>query len=89
MFRGSPIKRAKLEGMQRNVAAVLGHRGSHRDREALMTVVNSQYPAVRIEAARALGRLGGESSRDCLEARMLIESELQVLDEIERALSLC
>jgi epoxyqueuosine reductase len=56
-FRGSAMKRAKLEGLQRNAAIAMGNRGDEHYREALEAATANESP-VASEAARwALERL--------------------------------
>jgi hypothetical protein len=58
-FRGSPVKRAKLRGLKRNAAVVLGNGGSADDVPALVAALSDDEPLVRSHAAWALGRVGG------------------------------
>jgi epoxyqueuosine reductase len=60
-FKGSPMKRAKLRGLRRNAAVLLGNVGDPRDREALTQALFDPEPLVREHAAWALARLGGRS----------------------------
>jgi epoxyqueuosine reductase len=63
-FKGSPMKRAKLRGLKRNAAIVLGNRspGSGpaalaEDVEALTRALDDEEPLLREHAAWALARL--------------------------------
>jgi epoxyqueuosine reductase len=56
-FRNSPMKRAKLRGLKRNAAVVLGNVGSPEDVELLTRALNDDEPLVREHAAWALTRL--------------------------------
>ncbi len=58
-FKGSPMKRAKLRGLKRNAAVVLGNVGTADD-IALLERVRAEEPdeMVREHAAWALTRLG-------------------------------
>jgi epoxyqueuosine reductase len=56
-FRGSPMKRAKLRGLKRNAAVVLGNVGAADDVEALTAALDDPEPLVREHAAWALARL--------------------------------
>ncbi len=56
-FRGSPMKRAKLSGLRRNVAVAMGNRRDRRDVPALMETLGDEDPVVRSHAAWALGRM--------------------------------
>jgi epoxyqueuosine reductase len=62
-FKDSPMKRAKLRGLKRNVAVVLGNVGTAEDVPALAAAVDDPEPLVRQHAKWALGRL---SSRGAL-----------------------
>jgi epoxyqueuosine reductase len=56
-FRGSPMKRAKLRGLQRNAAVVLGNVGTREDIPVLERALDNPEPLVREHSAWALGRL--------------------------------
>lgn len=56
-FRKSPMKRAKLRGLKRNAAVVLGNVGTPDDVPALQRALEDPEPLVREHAAWALGRL--------------------------------
>ena len=58
-FRGSPMKRAKLRGLKRNAAVVLGNAGTADDRNVLERAFDDPDPLVREHAAWALQRLAG------------------------------
>ncbi|MGZ8413891.1 MAG: tRNA epoxyqueuosine(34) reductase QueG [Gemmatirosa sp.] len=53
-FRGSPMKRAKLRGLKRNAAVVLGNVGTAEDVPALRQALDDPEPLVREHAAWAL-----------------------------------
>ena len=59
-FKGSPMKRAKLRGLKRNAAIVLGNRGDREDAGALTRALDDPEPIVRVHARWALGRLERE-----------------------------
>ena len=61
-FSGSPLKRAKLVGLKRNVCVALGNAGDPSAVPALMRALDEAEPLVRRHAAWALGRLGGEDA---------------------------
>ncbi len=67
-FRGTPVKRAKREGLLRNVAVVLGNTGNP-DAVAPLAAALASDPStlVRVHAAWALGKLGGGVARQALE----------------------
>jgi epoxyqueuosine reductase len=86
-FRGSPMKHAKQEGLQRNAAVAMGNRGDRRYVPALAVALGGAgSPVVRGHAAWALGRLGGEAARQALAGALDGERDAQVRAEIEAAL---
>ena len=86
-FRGSPMKRPKQEGLQRNAAVAMGNRGDHRYVAPLERALRCDpSPVVRSHAAWGLGRIGGDEARRVLEARAGLEEDEVVRQEIERAL---
>ena len=56
-FKGSPMKRAKLRGLKRNAAVVLGNVGTTEDVDVLTRALDDDEPLVRKHAAWALARL--------------------------------
>jgi epoxyqueuosine reductase len=56
-FKGSPMKRAKLRGLKRNAAVVLGNVGTHEDADVLTRALDDAEPLVREHAAWALAQL--------------------------------
>jgi epoxyqueuosine reductase len=86
-LRGSPLKRARREGLARNAAVALGNHGTARDLAALSEALGRPEPTVRGHAAWALGRIGGPPARAALLAARAREAETAVLEEIERALT--
>ncbi|MDQ3950399.1 MAG: tRNA epoxyqueuosine(34) reductase QueG, partial [Gemmatimonadota bacterium] len=56
-FKGSPMKRAKLRGLKRNAAVVLGNIGVPEDVPVLNDALDDPEPLVRQHAAWALGRI--------------------------------
>lgn len=60
-FRGSPMKRAKLRGLKRNAAVVLGNVGGANDVPLLHDALDSAEPLVSDHAAWALDRVRGRS----------------------------
>jgi len=86
-FRGSPMKRAKQEGLQRNAAVAMGNSGNRRYVPALLEALQEGGELVRLHVAWALGQIGGDEARAGLEARQGAESEPDVRREIEAALS--
>ena len=82
-FKDSPVKRAKHTGFLRNVAVALGNSNDPSAIPALERALGHPEPLVRAHAAWALGRLGGRSA---LERRRPLETEAEVLEEIDAAL---
>jgi epoxyqueuosine reductase len=86
-FRGSPMKRAKLEGLQRNAAVAMGNRRESRHVGPLAAALRDGAPLVRGHAAWALGRIGGDEAAAALEAALADEGEEAVREEIRAALT--
>ncbi|HYW31549.1 MAG TPA: hypothetical protein VE869_08590 [Gemmatimonas sp.] len=55
-FKHSPMKRAKLRGLQRNAVVVLGNVGTAADLPLLETMLRQEEPWMREHAAWALAR---------------------------------
>jgi epoxyqueuosine reductase len=92
VFRKSAMKRAKLTGLKRNAAVVIGNRGD----ASVIGVLGERLeqepePLVRGHIAWALGRLanleGGAGAAAVLEDARLREKDPYVLEEIAEALS--
>jgi len=86
-FRGSPMKRAKQQGLQRNAAVAMGNSGNPRYVPALLEALQDDSPLVRLHVAWALGEIGGEKAVAGLEARQSCELDPDVAQEIDSALS--
>ncbi|HEX4952375.1 MAG TPA: tRNA epoxyqueuosine(34) reductase QueG [Thermoanaerobaculia bacterium] len=84
-FRGSPLKRAKLSGLKRNAAVVMGNRGDPRYVPALERALEDQDPVVREHAAWALGRIGGPEALRVLVGALEREGEPSVRAELGEA----
>ncbi len=56
-FKSSPMKRAKLRGLKRNAAVVLGNVGNRDDAPTLTATLEDSDPLVREHAAWALARI--------------------------------
>ncbi|HVS01620.1 MAG TPA: tRNA epoxyqueuosine(34) reductase QueG [Thermoanaerobaculia bacterium] len=85
-FRGSPMKRAKREGLQRNAAVAMGNRGDPGYVPALAAALDDPSALVRGHAAWALGRIGGAAARRALAQAREVEGDADVRGELERAL---
>lgn len=65
-FRKSPMKRAKLRGLKRNAAVVLGNVGAAEDVEALTRALDDEEPFVREHATWALRQLRSENRSEAV-----------------------
>ena len=86
-FKGSPMKRAKLGGLKRNAAVVLGNLGDPSALPALTAALSDTEPLVRAHAAWALGQIGSEAAAGSLLSRAGEESDPRVLAALHAALS--
>ena len=86
-FRNSPVKRAKLVGLQRNACVALGNAGSPAAIPALVRALREGESLVRGHAAWALGRIGGVKARQELESALPLEEEPETREEIGSALA--
>lgn len=87
-FQVSPMKRPKLEGLQRNAAVAMGNRRDPRHVAPLARTLREGEPLVRAHAAWALGRIGGDEARLALAAALEQEMDEAVRGEIRQALAL-
>lgn len=89
-FRGTAIMRAKRDGMARNAAIALGNVGTAADLPVLIAALADAAALVRGHAAWAIAELGRRTAavawRRPLEARLAIEQDPWVREEIELAL---
>jgi hypothetical protein len=69
-FSKSPMKRAKLRGLERNSAVVLGNVGAPEDVPAPVAALSDDELLVRSHAAWALGRLGSPVAVAALRDRL-------------------
>ena len=86
-FAGTPIMRAKWEGMRRNGCVALGNSGDRRAVPALCRAMKSGTALVRGHAAWALGRIGSREAVEALESAAAREPDAAVRSEIRMALS--
>jgi epoxyqueuosine reductase len=63
-FKGSPMKRAKLRGLKRNAAVVLGNIGSTEDVDVLVRALHDDDTLVGEHAAWAIARIAGSAPLD-------------------------
>jgi epoxyqueuosine reductase len=85
-FRGSPIKRAKRVGLQRNVCIALGNIGDPAAVPALVGSLRAPEAIVREHAAWALGRIGGAEAERALASALAEEKDGTVRREIKLSL---
>lgn len=85
-FRGSPVRRAKRVGLQRNVCVALGNIGDPAAVPALSNALCFGEPLVREHAAWALGTIGGGAAKAALADALRTESDAGVAAEIEMSM---
>ena len=85
-FKRSPIKRTKRRGFLRNVLVAIGNWGDRRAVPALKDALTDDEPLVRSHAAWALGRIGGDTAKQILQTRLTVETQQEVITEIQDAL---
>lgn len=86
LFRRSAIRRAKREGLLRNVCVALGNWGSPESLPVLVRALEDESALVRGHAAWALGRIGSESARAAMSDALGSEADAFVREELEAAL---
>lgn len=85
-FRGSPVRRAKRVGLQRNVCVALGNIGDPVAAPALSNALRLGEPLVREHAAWALGMIGGAGAKAVLVDALRTEPDARVAAEIEMSI---
>ena len=85
-FRGTPIMRAKRDGMRRNACVALGNLAAPESVPALRDALETGSVLVRSHAAWALGRIDTPDARRALE-NAAAEPDQVVAEEIEAALT--
>ncbi len=85
-FRATPLWRPKRRGVLRNAAIVLGNRPHPTALGALCRGLEDEEPLVRGACAWALGRYEAAGARAALENRRVVESDPEVVVEIEASL---
>jgi epoxyqueuosine reductase len=88
-FRGSPMKRAKLAGLQRNAAVAMGNRRQARYAAPLAEALAEGDPVVRSHAAWALGKIATGEARQALEEAWGRDEDAEVREEIRAARLSC
>ena len=86
-FRHSPIRPTKRRGLLRNVCVALGNIGDQQAVPALLGALRDHEPLVRGHAAWALGRIGGEETKQALQLALSAEEDQEVQKEIRSALA--
>jgi len=86
-FAGKPVRRAKREGLRRNVAIALGNSGQPAALPALIATLADPSAVLREHAAWAVGRIGGPAAVAALQAHLLVEDDPAVRTEIELSLT--
>ncbi len=86
-FSKSPMKRAKLRGLKRNAAVVLGNVGTEDDVPVLVSALADAESLVRSHSAWALGRIASSSAVAALRERLEVEEEAAVRIELSSALN--
>jgi epoxyqueuosine reductase len=85
LFKGSAMKRAKLEGLKRNAMIAMGNSRSPEYVGPLEGQLIADQESLRSAAAWALGRIGGEVALRALLRAKDRETDAGVQDEIESA----
>ena len=83
-FRKSPVKRTKRRGLLRNVAVALGNSGQLEAVPVLTEALSDPEPLIRSHAVWALGELLGTEVLEAVESCLLGETDVLVLNEVER-----
>jgi epoxyqueuosine reductase len=85
-FKNSPIKRAKLEGLKRNVCIALGNSQNIKAIPKLKKVLKEETYIIKIHAAWALGQIGGTTAYKTLQNAYMQEKNEGVKQEISLSL---
>jgi epoxyqueuosine reductase len=85
-FKGSPMKRAKLRGLKRNAAVVLGNVGTVEDVTILDQALADPEPLVREHAAGALERIGSSDALAAIRSRLSDEADPSVVAALQAEL---
>lgn len=84
-FQSTPMSRARRAGLLRNAAIVLGNLGDPSAIPVLLNALHDSEPLIRGAAAWALGNLGGAEVAASLETQLAVETEVDVVQELEWA----
>jgi len=86
-FRRTPLWRSKRRGIVRNAAIVLGNQRRQDAVPALVNALADAEPIIRGACAWALGQVGGPSALSALNDRLTVETDPEVIGEIQAALA--
>jgi epoxyqueuosine reductase len=86
-YSGTPLMRAKWEGMRRNACVVLGNSGDERYLGPLSAALGDPDPVIRSHAGWAIGHIGGEQARKILSGAEEAEIDDEVRVELTRAIA--
>ena len=86
-FANSPVKRAKLAGLQRNACVAMGNSGDLNAVPVLLAALRHAESLIRGHAAWALGQVDTAPARQGLEEALTVETDPWVRQEIEAALA--
>ena len=86
-FANSPVKRAKLAGLQRNACVAMGNSGDLKAAPVLLAALGHAESLIRGHAAWALGQVDTAPARQGLEEALTVETDPWVRQEIEAALA--
>ena len=86
-FRHTPLWRARRRGLLRNAAIALGNQALATSQPALQRGLHDSESIVRGASAWALGQLSSVTAIQVLQARLAIESDSMVRNEIEQAIA--
>lgn len=85
-FRKTPLWRSKRRGILRNAAIVLGNHADSNSTVALSKGINDVEPLVRAASAWALGQINTVDAKQSLADRISIESDPDVIKELNDAI---
>lgn len=85
-FRKTPLWRTRRRGILRNAAIVLGNQKDVRAVAALVSGLQDGEPIVRAASAWALGEIGNDICHEALRNRQRIESDNDVISEIDASM---
>ena len=83
IFRGSPMKRAKQVGLQRNAAIAMGNSRNQKYLPSLVKAMNSDSPVVRRHVVWAIAQIGGVGVLQILKDQYTKETDVGVRAEID------